>query len=765
MAQTEKSETTCPSRHTYAKCWKALCDWLDTPDATPRTRPERLASTDLQEYLTTYEMEVLKAIGPLVKEVESILGCPTEDCPFSIGRAIVHLNSCVWNRRIRMPLVGQQLQQEEPDIQAEWLEKAQKRDGRNRMFFMADKPVHLLTEAMWRFQSLEQWGTGQAFALVYQDTCWSGICEEELPFLAIDRNGDVNEDYLKTLLQRLERLRKTHEATCIVKCAPYDPESSDLNIIRRPITLMDEHKGTQHPIECIFYLPDVVETEYLAGTDMEIFLREGADGVTASQLKTFLKKAQWIVHRYIIQIVSAAERKYIEVGEAYPRAYFSGSGLAVLIGALRESKAEATDTAVIPILDAVIHHFELAESPRGIYWRGYGGHSHAVACAVADIMTELFPKCGVLCRDFAELPLRVRNWDVHLSNIDEDLKRTPFFVRQLFRGLQGEGTLFTTDEYREHFVHSFHVFVYGLILLFHRPRNVIPKTIPARVGISYLRQWFMVAMWHDIAYGLQKIEDLVGTIVRRLTDKDPTQLLPIQPSLGHLLQVREVASGIFVTGPKWREGILQGSGVRGEDEIHRLIARAAFERQDHGFWSACLAHTAIHRKDGRLEDHSLACLYKDEFGGSQEDTVAKAILPHHLSNWGCPGGSTGGATIRIDTHNNPLAYLLGLVDMLAQSGREAPESPEGQPSDLGITLRSLKRRDDGSLEFELHYKQPPGNLRAKDILEKYFVTPAKHLSLEGIAAGNSDVLVVRIATSRGRGDNDDQGFTLIEDEE
>ena len=90
------------------------------------------------------------------------------------------------------------------------------------------------------------------------------------------------------------------------------------------------------------------------------------------------------------------------------------------------------------------------------------------------------------------------------------MAKAPFRFIQLFKGLSKEDQLFLIPQYREHFIHSFYVFVLGVVLMSYAPVNVIPEGL----GINEeddedkvkerLKKWFLVSMWHDIAYMIEK---------------------------------------------------------------------------------------------------------------------------------------------------------------------------------------------------------------------------------------------------------------------
>ncbi len=156
-------------------------------------------------------------------------------------------------------------------------------------------------------------------------------------------------------------------------------------------------------------------------------------------------------------------------------------------------------------------------------------------------------------------------------------------------------------------------------------------------------------------------------------------------------------------------------------------------------------------------------------------TVAKAIMPHHIADWGmrdiledynhlnddsvfkgcgnteaimglaknnksgktCQNNKECNNPIAIVSYkNNPLGYLLGLCDIISQAGREAPELSKFTKK-LGITYTSIEKltndNQTGSLNIKIHYKDEKKKEEEKerDVI-KYYTSPALFLGLENI---------------------------------
>ncbi len=78
--------------------------------------------------------------------------------------------------------------------------------------------------------------------------------------------------------------------------------------------------------------------------------------------------------------------------------------------------------------------------------------------------------------------------------------------------LDFEETLRLDGGYREHFIHSYHVFLLGLFLM--EQLELFSKTKEGKR--KQLQTWFLISMYHDIAYPIQKMKDITEQYLKRL---------------------------------------------------------------------------------------------------------------------------------------------------------------------------------------------------------------------------------------------------------
>lgn len=713
----------------------------------------------------------------------------------SIGCGIVHINSPLARRRLKLPIWGYT----NDGHRNAWTEHVNQSDSRGLMFRQPTTPRHLLTELMWRLQEKTKLGMGFPLALFLtsNDPLYSAALEQGVALACSNmpiesfrdatlewRNGlvektafqilgidddQLNKRFWQPLNERYNAVRENvafplddFQYSGIV-----DDDRTNSLIVPALQALQAMGRVKFDPDEVptnVFYLCDVIETEEVGGIDFQVVLQKDRNP-KADELRGFLREAQWLFSQYVIHPLVSAERNHALAGDTYRKTHFSrtpGSstdGLDDLVNRLVDAKAAVGDDKAKKVIDIVLTHFRTAGSASiGTYWRGYSRHAFETACTVAAVIDELFPELKP-----TQEGKKLNHADIvrRCGSNFEGLLSSPVngMVLQLLRGLAAEKELFMTPFYREHFVHSFHCFAMGLVLLAWSNVTVLPSIMISQFTtaepLQLLKKWFLVSMWHDVAYSLQKGHELLEGFVTEFMDfnkrgKRCRGLIPWRPSLGHLLQakemfdpLREVACSAFHVS-----NTLVSLGIGADD----IALASALDRADHGIWSALFF--------GHVCDS--AWLSKDH--GIEVKDIMRAILVHHLPDWNLKSVLSdfdlNESILRESTHNaeltvskfqdqvgkgdedhvcvyrdkNPLGFLLFLSDMLSQPGREAPEMGGRVPSRIGIHLDGLhpgKARDpneDGALIIRLRYDAFP--MSKDDMRSKFFGNPAKFFKLK-----------------------------------
>lgn len=711
----------------------------------------------------------------------------------SIGCGIVHVNSPLARRRLKLAVWGHT----RGNHKRVWEKHVTRSNSRSLMFRQPSVPTHLLTELMWRLQRRADTGKGFALALFLTDqdplyatlgessialacsslplaffqdvnSTWRNKKADKTAFdqLGLDTPGVLESKILRPLNQRLYEVGRD-------AAVPLERQYSiaEVTALTTPAVdaLLAMGKVRFSPDEVpmnIFYLPDVIETDEVGGVDFQILL-DSAHVPDATMMHHFLRDAQWLFSQYVIHPLIAAERNHALAGRTYRDSHFSRTdnvaddGLDNLVERLKEAGNSAGDEAARKTVDIVLRHFLVARGSTGDYWRGYQRHAFETACTVSAVIDMLFPELEAFAGDGARSNHEaiVRSCGSNFEGLRKaDVSE---MVRQLFRGLAAENELFLTPFYREHFVHSFHCFALGLVLLAWRNVTVLPSSLTTRFttngeSVRLLKEWFLVSMWHDVAYSLQKGHELLEGFVTDFMDvnkrgKRCRGLIPWRPSLGHLLQakkmldpLRAVACSAFHVSRTLKVDL----GVGADD----IALASALDRADHGIWSAlffghvCKSQWLFRKHGVRVKD------------------IMRAILVHHLPDWGMKSvlsdfdldesmlrESTGvkdltvsrfqdqigkgeGDHVCVYRNENPLGFLLFLSDMLSQPGREAPEMGGRPPSRIGIRLDGLRpgaageANEDGALIIRLRYEDFP--VSEDDLRNKFFGNLAKFFKLD-----------------------------------
>jgi len=508
-------------------------------------------------------------------------------------------------------------------------------DGNDKnaiLYLHPDKPTHILTEILLRLKPQPTSESDKQKTVSGSQKDWVGILRDN-----VDQNGQPNpileeakakneylyeapwdemESFSNEIRSQLETWRKDNEEAerAVVALGEEYPKKEDFRCVTERVYYWFLNN---HDAKNAFYLADLVDSEQLAGLAAELKFE---DNIGIPEINAFLKDCQWMLNRYVFSLIQQVEKAYSGEGPSYPDAYFSYSengdyemikNLIVLFtpydsssdgeGKINEryKDCEFNNMGVIEDLFRKIRvHFEITKGEMGKYAIGYKKHAYEVACVVAGIMDVLFfdrPDST----NTTSVETIVRQCSPGLEEIDGRLKDAgvPFLFRQLFKGLSKEDQLFLIPQYREHFIHSFYVFVFGAVLMSYAPINVVPPSLRlSRFGEGerdevkeQLKKWFLVSMWHDIAYMIEKgnmvLEQHILSLMRE--GRREKGLLPWLPSLGNLMQVdklleeiRKLSKGAIEICSKITENITD------KDLAERLpgdvVIAAAFERRDHG---------------------------------------------------------------------------------------------------------------------------------------------------------------------------------------
>jgi hypothetical protein len=181
---------------------------------------------------------------------------------------------------------------------------------------------------------------------------------------------------------------------------PYDQDDIErlfghpLSVLRQTAT---ENGGV--PASSIFYLPDIAETEYIGGIDFELCSENDASltNLTVEAVHEFLQSLQWTVSQYALRLITDVEKHFHVGGHVYATRVFGRTGCGDILQRFVALQAveveEDAKTEYEAVLKTIRGHFQVADTDRGHYWRGYDRWAFEAACAVGEIAETLFRKC------------------------------------------------------------------------------------------------------------------------------------------------------------------------------------------------------------------------------------------------------------------------------------------------------------------------------------------------------------------------------------
>lgn len=712
---------------------------------------------------------------------------------FEIGRAIIQLNSYKFNERLRIPICGKFC----TDInnRNNWKVNNDKwkndffKNERNinselecdheLMYSKPEIPLHLLTELMWRFQS---------------DTKSNKGSNDEVISIAIFKNKDdinnfiVDENKVKKIFLKENSLNpplineiKRKFNSFIPrnpKAGKYSYKNQDCKrLLENPYKILhgEDELYSEEEVNNIFYISEIDESNYLGAMDFELLIK-WPDKERMNDFKLelqnkfpdFINNLRWNLGKYVIDLVSTIEKEYSSNHEVYKDKYFIKNtngdypGLIGLVNILNESKKkirkhnknnskERTSwTKIEETINILINHFKIAGSDVGNYWRGYKRHTYEVSCCITSIIDVLFfPEKNISLEKIVREKGPNAQDLILKINKEQDI---PFIFKQLFQGLDREKDLFLLPYYRDHFIHSFYCFCFGVIFITNPQLNIIKdKSLLNIFGLKnnkpeeLLKKWFLVAMWHDIAYALQKGESMIENYILKFIkneDKRFRGVLPWRPSLGHLLQINGILNDINKIAKDSiciKDDKNKFKEIIDKIELSDIIMAVAFDYIDHGVWSSLFVNHSL----------SLGSNIIDKLNKNME--IQTAIMSHHFYKWKYKDILNDFSLFHnnnIDNSlkkeflenisdnvkigymcnkksNNALGYLLCICDIFCQAGRDANEIADDLAESADIKYGIIKI-EDSILCIGINYTEST----QKEIdIDKFYIDPLKCLNL------------------------------------
>lgn len=303
---------------------------------------------------------------------------------------------------------------------------------------------------------------------------------------------------------------------------------------------------------------------------------------------------------------------------------------------------------------------------------------------------------GIRGRDIAEVTIAA------VKSLSKDsFKLPPGFTEFIDEFYKREGALQSLLDYREHFIHPFHVFCLGFVILRKWKEEKWPglfdiMNMEKEDETCILRKWFVASIYHDVGYPSEKFEALVKEIFKESIDReirgqfDWCSILLANENLENI----DKLSKLFIEKSKYKK----------EAEIFKKwFVKQLVEIHDHGALTALML---LNNAKIRWESKDLPM-------------VMEAALAIALHNWkrdpkNPPEFDLG----QLPVENYPLAFFLDYCDTAQEWGRKALLELVKE-EDIQVTVPKLpepdRRLDEISIssqstivtiKYEFRYEDP-----------------------------------------------------------
>lgn len=269
------------------------------------------------------------------------------------------------------------------------------------------------------------------------------------------------------------------------------------------------------------------------------------------------------------------------------------------------------------------------------------------------------------------------------------------YLLPIIKALDMQDTMKYVAGYREHFIHSFYVFMLGYLTIKILYGNDMYKdhnglTIVNEKNIKdKLQSWFLAALWHDIGYSIEKTEKVLQIYLANIIGEKVINL-PLRPSWGHLLLIKNFKRAILFES-KFIE-FIRDHHCHGNQELAELIMErilyALIDKADHGVISALIFYDIMGR--ARIINGILP-------------QILSAITLHNShkhDTWGDLKIKHNGEKeidARMDYKEDLVSALLMYFDNMQQWSRDL------SPGDPVAKLHGLKIEDNAKIRLILDY--------------------------------------------------------------
>ena len=480
----------------------------------------------------------------------------------------------------------------------------------------------------------------------------------------------------------------------------------------------------------IFYIPDIHRSSVTGGLVCELSLK-AADKTEISKEKLYdvLTDLQWIFSNYVFAAISSCETEFGSGIEfTYSEQFFTSNVSKTSKKVFEDFKNDLyvkleQNDKLKETLDPLRYFFEAVSEERGQYVRGYEDISKKAFITICKLWNalEVYKIAGgkkIGTGDLEKVETDVKNF----KNISEGVDA----IQLLWVALDFEDMLKNVPSYREHFIHSFHVFCLGLWILSH-------TKFPYHQHLKeehWLSQWFLTALWHDVSYAMQKLAEISNILIKELVRhgyerKKKELLVPISPSWGHLLLAEDFYK--LLVGHTNFQKVLKETltGTPGSiiKDVPNVLLERALNNAEHGILSGLVLYHQLRNASGSNRAKWKKIL-----------PIIVAIMLHGCYDWKWKDKNrnkiNGAKNLKVDVNKAPIAHLLMLCDTFVHSGREFYDEKTDSATQQEIRFREITSNsvDSENIRIVLEYSNIDQDKLVEKIKELYFDKPKKVLN-------------------------------------
>lgn len=459
----------------------------------------------------------------------------------------------------------------------------------------------------------------------------------------------------------------------------------------------------------IFYIPDIHRGAITGGLVCELSLK----GIPSKKkLLEILSDLHWIFSNYVFSALSSCENEFGSgSGFTYSDKFYTRKSIFKKFKNSLQDKIE--NFGFKSALEPIKYFFESVSEERGQCVRGYDEIAKKAFITACKLWNSL--KVYKYSVDFGVTleATKLVNLETAVTKFKEVSNEQPA-LNLLWIALDFEGTLKNIPSYREHFLHSFHIFCLGLWIILNED---FPYYKKLRADVNFLRKWYLASFWHDVPYAMQKLDHISNVFIKRLITygykrKEKGLLVPISPSWGHLLLARDfykLLLGEVIFKEELKKTLTVSEGFFIKEDFSEIILEKMLEKAEHGILSGLiLYHQICNNKDSEKLRKKLI-------------PVIVAIILHGCYDWRWKEKETekekeGYKMLKIDIEKAPIAHLLMLCDSLVQCGREFTD--DDAKSETEIKFGGISEGKDVIRIMLKYYDRTIGNM--EQIKKNYF---------------------------------------------